>query len=276
MGKEKAKKILENFLHELETLNKSKHTIINYRSDLTHFLENCSDNIDDLTVESLRQHLSGLDSKSPTTKSRHISSLKTFLNWCYKKDYIQNNPIHKIDKEKPKVCPAKSRSVNKNSIEKVICSINIFNQDNFIKVNNLKYRALFTLMLEGGLKISEALNLKLEDIETDTETILINSENKRRIPLYSSESIKLLRLYADELNIQYGLIFRGGENEDKSLTYQAVNRFWRKYCLKNGVNIKLQQLRDYYAYDLVKKGFNIGVISKLLGHRSIQTTIKYL
>lgn len=273
MGKEKAKKILENFLQEMENSNKSRHTIVNYRSDLARFLESCA--IDNLTVEDLRNHLDGLDSKSPTTKSRHISSLKTFLNWCYRKDYIQNNLIHKIDSKNPRIT-SKATIINKNSIEKVICSINIFNSDNSINLNNLKYRLLFTLMIEGGLKISEALTLKLEDIEIDTETILINSENKRRVPLYSSESIKLLRLYINEAEISSGLIYKGGENEKKSLSYQAVNHYWRKCCLKNGVDIKLQQLRDFYAQDLIRKGYNINVVSKLLGHKNLQTTIKYI
>lgn len=275
MGKEKAKKFLEDFLKEMEDANRSHHTIINYRSDIIRFLENCSNGIDNLTVEFLRNHLDGLDSKSLTTQSRHISSLKSFLNWCYRKDYIHDNPIHKIDNRKFKV-PQSLKKIDKNSIEKVICSINIFNSDNSINLNNLKYRFLFTLMLESGLKICEILNLRLEDFEIETETIFVNSENKRRVPLYSAESIKLLKLYVNEANIKFGFIYKGGENKDKSLSYQAVNRFWRKCCTKNGADIKLQQLRDYYAQELIKKGYSIDIVSRLLGHKNMQTTVKYM
>jgi len=72
-----------------------------------------------------------------------------------------------------------------------------------------------------------------------------------------------------------GLIFKGGDAESKSLSYQAVNRFWRKCCQKSGISITLQQLRDCYARELIKKGFNIDVVSKILGHKKIQTTVKY-
>lgn len=274
MSKEKIKKILESFLSEMVEAKKSHHTIVNYRSDIVQFIENCSGGIENLTVETLRNHFSGLDSKSPTTKARHISSLKTFLNWCYRKDYIQDNPIYKIE-DKPKIT-LNIKIADRNSIEKVICSVCIFNKNNSINLNHLKYRLLFTLMFEAGLKVSEALNLRVEDIEFDTDTLLVSSGMKRRIPLYSSESIKLIRLYMDEAGINSGLIFKGGESETKSLSYQAVNRFWRKYCSRISVEITLQQLRDSYARDLIKRGLNISIVGRILGHRNIQTTIKYL
>jgi len=276
MSRKKNSRILENFLLEMEKSNKSHNTIVNYRSDIVHFLENCSQGINDITVETLRQHLGGLNSKSSTTKARHMSSLKTFLNWCYRKDYINSNPIFKInDDEKPKI-ESTPVNINKNSVEKVICSIEIFSHAGSVNINNLKYRLLFTLMYEAGLKVSETLNLKFEDINTETETIFVNSGLKRRIPLHSAESIKLLRLFTDELKITSGLIFKGGDDTQKPLSYQSVNRFWRKCLLNQHIEIKLQQLRDCYALDLLKRGFNINIVSKLLGHKNIQTSIKYL
>jgi len=274
MSKEKVRKILENFLSEMANAKKSRHTIVNYRSDLVHFIDNCSCSIESLTVETLRSHLDGLRSKSPTTKARHMSSLKSFLNWCYRKDYIPSNPILKIDNEKPVITHIPKR-IEGNSIEKVIHSIEILDKHGSININNLKYRLLFTLMTEAGLKVSEALHLNFEDIESETRTLLINSTPKRRVTLFSSDSVKLLELYKNKIGISTGLIFKGGETDSKSLSYQAVNRFWRKCCQKTGKNITLQQLRDYYARELIRKGFNIDVVSKILGHKKIQTTVKY-
>jgi site-specific recombinase XerD len=207
MSKEKVRKILENFLSEMANAKKSRHTIVNYRSDLVHFLNNCSSGIENLTVENLRSHLDGLNSKSPTTKARHISSLTSFLNWSYRKDYIPSNPILKIDSEKP-IITHTPKKIEKNSIENVICSIEIFNKNNSININNLKYRLLFTLMIEAGLKVSEALRLNFEDIESETLTVLVNSTPKRRVTLFSSESVKLLELYKNEIGISSGFIFK--------------------------------------------------------------------
>jgi integrase/recombinase XerC/integrase/recombinase XerD len=274
MDKENVRKIIENFLSEMENAKKSRHTIVNYRSDLVHFLENCSSGIENLTVESLRNHIDGLNSKSPTTKARHVSSLTSFLNWCYRKDYIPSNPILKIDNQKISAVPVLQK-IEKDSIQKIISSIEIVDKKGNVNVNNLKYRLLFTLIAEAGLKVSEALNLNIEDIETETLTVLIYSTPKRRVTLFSSESIKLLELYKAEANICSGFIFKGGETDSKSLSYQAVNRFWRKSCLKTSQNVTMQQLRDYYARELIKKGFNIDIVSKILGHKKIQTTVKY-
>ncbi len=276
MKKNNLKKILDEFLREMSSSNKSKNTIVNYRSDLRSFMNNCSTDIESLNVEILREHLNGLNDKSPTTRARHISSLKTFLNWCYRKDFIAVNPLLKIESKahKTRLVP---RKIEKSLIEKVLCSIDIFNKNNSINKNNLKYRLIFTLMLEAGLKVYEVLNLEYENIEAETQTVFVNShENKRRVPLFSSESIKLFRLYTDEINVKTGLIFKGGETPDKSLTYQALNKFWRKACAKVGADIKLQQLRDCFADELIKRGINICIISQMLGHKNLQTTVKYL
>ncbi len=269
-------RILNEFLQEMEISNKSRNTIVNYRSDLKSFMNDCRTDIENINVEILREHIKGLEYKSPTTKARHISSLKMFLNWCYKKDFISVNPLLKIEHNHQKTSFV-PRKIEKNDIDTVLCSINIFNKNNSINKNNLKYRLIFTLMLESGLKVYEVLGLEYKDVEVDMQTIFVNiPSNKRRVPLFSSESIKLFRLYTDEMNIKSGLIFKGGETDDKSLSYQALNKFWRKYCAKIDADIKLQQLRDCYANELIKKGINICIISKMLGHKNLQTTVKYL
>ncbi len=276
MKKSNISKILDEFLQDMEVSNKSRNTIVNYRSDLKSFLNSCPVDIDNINVEILRNHIKGLNDKSPTTKARHLSSLKMFLNWCYKRDFISVNPILKIENTgyKPSLMP---RRVERTEIDRVLCSIDIFRRDNSINKNNLKYRLIFTLMLEAGLKVYEVLSLEYHNIEVETQTIFVNSaESKRRIPLFSPESIKLFRLYTDEIKVKSGLIFKGGETRDKSLSYQALNKFWRKCCIKTGIDIKLQQLRDCYASELIKKGLNICVISRMLGHKNLQTTVKYL
>jgi len=271
----KISKILDEFLRDMKSSNKARNTIVNYRSDLKKFMNNCPENIENLNVEILRHHLDGLEYKSPTTKARHLSSLKKFLNWCYRKDLISANPILKIEQKKQIPLPA-LRKIEKIEIDRVLCSINIFNKNNQINKNNLKYRLIFTLMLEAGLKVYEALNIEYVNVEVETQTIFVTSSGeKRRIPLFSPESIKLFRLYTDKMEIKSGLIFKGGESRE-SLSYQALNKFWRKQCAKINANIKLQQLRDCYANELIKKGINIYVISKMLGHKNLQTTVKYL
>ncbi len=266
MRKNISKKILDEFLLEMESSNKSRNTIVNYRSDIQNFLNKYPSGIENLTAEALREHLGGLSDRSSTTRARHISSLKKFLDWCYKKDFITDNPILKIEREKHKNSPA-PKKVEKIEIQRIISSIN---------ENNLKYKLIFTLMLEAGLKVYEVLNLEYDDIEEKTRTIFVNSEPPRRIPLFSSESIRLFRLYGEKFNIKKGFLFKGGEKQDKTLSYQALNKFWRKSCEKINPGIKLHQLRDCYARELVERGVNICIISQMLGHKNLQTTVKYL
>lgn len=260
----------------MQVSNKSRHTIVNYRSDINYFLEHCPADIKNLNIETLRNHLDGLNSKSPTTVARHISSLKTFLNWCYKKDYILNNPIYKIEHIKPEKQTTNIEVADKNQIEKAICSISIFNNDNSINLNNLKYRFLFTLLLETGVKVSESLNLSTTDVNMETNVILISSQNRDRAIECTADLMNLYRLFIHESSIEPGLIFKGGENLGKPLSYQAVNRFWRKTCKNINPSLTLQHIRDCYAQELVKKGYDINFISKILGLKNIQNAVKYL
>jgi len=266
MKKNKKINILNEFLLDMETSNKSRNTIVNYRSDIKNFLEKNPTGIDNLTVEVLREHLGGLSHKSSTTRARHISSLKKFLDWCYKKDFIKDNPIAKIEREKQNNTYS-IKKVDKNEIKRIISSID---------GNSIKYKLIFTLMLETGLKVYEVLNLEYENIEAETRTVFVNSGDSRRIPLFTSESINLFRQYTEIYNIKKGFLFKGGEKQDKTLSYQALNKFWRKCCAKVNADVKLHQVRDCYAKDLVERGINICIISEMLGHKNLQTTVKYL
>ncbi|OGI00632.1 MAG: hypothetical protein A2Y25_04580 [Candidatus Melainabacteria bacterium GWF2_37_15] len=261
--------MLDEFLLEMEMSHKSRNTIVNYRSDIKSFLNTCTAGIENLTTEELRRHISGLNHKSPTTRARHLSSLKKFLGWCYKRDFIPDNPILnpilKIKREKPDNFEIKK--VKKSEIQRIISSITD---------NNLKYKLIFTLMLEAGLKTYEVLNLEYENIETEIQTIFVNSECPRRIPLFSPGSIKLFRVYTEKFNIKSGFLFKGGETQGKTLSYQALNKFWRKSCAKANADVKLYQLRDCYAKELVERGINICIIGQMLGHKNFQTTVKYM
>ena len=265
MRKNSSKTMLDEFLLEMEMSHKSRNTIVNYRSDIKSLLNTCPAGIENLTAEELRRHISGLNHKSPTTRARHLSSLKKFLGWCYKRDFIPDNPILKIEREKPDSFTVKK--IEKSEIQRIISSITD---------NNLKYKLIFTLMLEAGLKTCEVLNLKYENIETEIQTIFVNSECPRRIPLFSSEPIKLFRVYTEKFNINSGFLFKGGEAQGKTLSYQALNKFWRKSCAKVNADVKLYQLRDCYAKELVERGINICIISQMLGHKNFQTTVKYM
>ena len=131
MKKNNIRKILDEFLYDMETSNKSRNTIVNYRSDLKGFMNSCPVDIDKLNVEILREHLNGLSHKSPTTKARHISSLKMFLNWCYKKDFIAVNPLLKIERKRQKTSSI-PKKIEKNEVDRVLCSRNIFNKNNSV------------------------------------------------------------------------------------------------------------------------------------------------
>lgn len=263
---------LGKFLQDLENSGKSYYTVKNYRSDLERFGRWYTGELAEVNADTLRNYFSTLKKKSLATRARNQSSLQSFFDWCFKQDILFSNPMDKIDKIKlPEPMP---RGVEKGIIEKVLKAIpNI----------NLRDKLLFTLISETGMRVGTALNVYVEDIDKtpDDEKIIIRGKgNKTRtIMLYAApESLKLLRRYLRVSNITSGALFRGNPRKGGSslpMKYNSAYELWQKYTKKAGVKLNIHALKHTFATELVNEGVNLDVVRKLLGHKNMQTTMRY-
>jgi integrase/recombinase XerD len=265
-------RLLRGFLDELESSGKSKHTVINYRSDLTHFFSQIDSSLNEISSDTVKKYFHKLDGKSLSTKARRQASLQSFFWWCVKNDYLSSNPMDKVERIKlPESLP---RGLDRKVIEKIFSTI---------PKENLRDKLLFTLIAETGLRVSEALGIYYEDISliADDEKIIIKGKgNKMRtIMLYATpESLKLLKRYLRESNIKSGAIFRGDERKGgskKPIHYRTAHHLWSKYCRKAKVRAKIHALRHSFATQLINEGVSLAVVRKLLGHKNMQTTLRY-
>jgi len=148
---------------------------------------------------------------------------------------------------------------------------------------NLRDRLLFTLIAETGLRISEALGIYHEDLilTPDDEQIVIRGKGgqRRTVMLYAApRSLKLLRRFLRETGIRSGALFRGDPRRGGSASpihYRTAHNAWRRYCAKAGVKINIHALRHSFATRLLNEGVSLAVVRKLLGHRRMQTTLRY-
>jgi integrase len=84
------------------------------------------------------------------------------------------------------------------------------------------------------------------------------------------------RGYLKQTGYQHGLLFRAEKNGDGGpLRYQSVQARWAAYGRIAGITCTLHQLRHSHATDLVNDGVSLATIRKRLGHRTIQTTLRY-
>jgi integrase len=88
--------------------------------------------------------------------------------------------------------------------------------------------------------------------------------------------VSQLRAYLKQRRYQHGPLFRAAKNgRGGPLRYQSIQERWRQYCQQAGITCTLHQLRHSHATDLVNGGVSPATIRKRLGHRHLQTTLRY-
>ena len=143
-------------------------------------------------------------------------------------------------------------------------------------VMNLKHKALLSLLYSAGLRIGEALNLEIRDIDSKRMLIHVRQAKgkKDRYTLLSPAFVELLRIYYLSYKPQKYLFEgqKGGKYSATSAQKVIKNALTRTSIQKQ---VTLHTLRHSFATHLLEKGTDIRYIQELLGHSSPNTTMLY-
>lgn len=189
-----------------------------------------------------------------------VSALTFFalavLGWS---SFVLDKPVRpKKKKTLPKVIPK----------EDILLMIN--------KITNLKHKLVLQLLYSSGLRLSELINLKREDLNFYDNILRVNDGKggKDRITIFS-ESIKNdLLSYISKTNFKTKYLFEGRSGKYSAKTVQKiVKNSAKKAELKQ--NIHPHMLRHSFATHLLESGIDIRIIQQLLGHSSVRTTQSY-
>jgi len=147
--------------------------------------------------------------------------------------------------------------------------------------SNLRDKALLATMYGAGLRISEAVSLKVKDIDSANMQIFINSGkgSKDRFAILSQTSLNILREYWMEYHPKEWLFESISNNKTKShLSVRGAQNVFRKTVLKAGIEkpVTTHTLRHSFATHLLEDGVDIFHIKQLLGHVDIRTSCIYL
>jgi integrase len=198
-----------------------------------------------------------------------MAALNSFLTWAVKHDLLDANPL--ITLNRVKVPEPGPRGVPRDQIDAVL---------NVIPRDHLRDQFLFRLLAETGLRISEALQLDVDDLDLTRDDehlhVLGKGGHRRTVLLDDPKLVSLLQRYIKETQVRHGPLFRAMKNGDgQPLRYQTIQARWSAYCDKAGVACSLHQLRHSHATALVQDGVSLATIRKRLGHKHIQTTLRY-
>lgn len=269
--------MLELYHKYLLKKGKSPHTVKNYIADLSQFqrwFEESTgerfapDKITEVDVRSYRAYLMNVRQLKPSSIRRKLEAIRKFLDWAVKQDIISRNPAKEVEAPASVTLPPRSLS------EKDFFRL----RRSFYKEGNERDIAIFEILANTGIRVSELCSLKLSDVQiSERKGKLIvrygKGQKYREVPL-NSDARKALNEYlksrADENNERLFLGERG------PLTPSGVFRIIKRYARDAGVEVSPHQLRHTFARRLLQSGADIVTVQQILGHANLNTTAVYL
>lgn len=249
--------ILDKLRNELKIRGFSPLTVRNYSFFVEKFLSKNGKKADDLNQDDVKAYLGDLfDSKSKNTIMLAAASLKFFYTEILKKEFTQIK-IPKKEKKLPEV-------LIKEEVKNLINS-----------ADNLKSRLIISLLYSSGLRVSELVNLKVDDLNLNENTgwVRKGKGSKDRIFTLSGNLVEELKEFLSE---------KGKENKyvlskENPLTTRNIQKIIKGTRIRGGISKKVtpHTLRHSFATHLLEQGTDIRLIQALLGHASLNTTQVY-
>ncbi len=252
----------------------SQNTITSYKKDLENFLSYTKKNIKKIKKEDIKNYIQTISkNKSSKSVSRNISSIKSFYKFLQIDSYITKNEA--IDIAKPKIQKSLPKVLTEEEINKLL---------NFPLNDAYSYRnkAMLELMYSSGLRVSELINLKVNDIDHEMNLVRIfgKGSKERVIPL-GTYAEKALKTYINEYrtalikNKSTNYLFLSSRGD--KMTRQAFFKILKKIAKEQNIktNFSPHTLRHSFATHLLKHGADLRSIQELLGHSDISSTQIY-
>ncbi|MBL0356796.1 MAG: site-specific integrase [Chitinophagaceae bacterium] len=242
----------------------SPNTQKTYKNEFSIFLQQLKNvNVQEMTPERLSAYLlychRHLKLSENTIHSR-LNALKFYYEQVLEREkFLWQIPRPKKHLILPKVI----------SEEKMIAGL--------IGIKNLKHKALLTTAYSAGLRVSEVINLKITDINSDRMQIFVARAKgkKDRVVTLSSFALNILREYYVVYKPTHWL-FEGQERE-RCYSARSAQDIFKAAYKKLGLPARLSfhSLRHSFATHLLENGTDIKYIQEILGHNDINTTLRY-
>ncbi len=281
------RKDISRFLEYLQfQKNYSAHTLKSYGRDLEEFLSYLTENtghkdvkIEDIDHITIRDFLGYLTRKANAKSSvgRKLASIRSFFRFLYREGRVSVNPARLVSTPKQGTYLPPSLSIDQ--IDKLLAVPDESSE------RGVRDRAIYELLYASGLRVSELVQLNIEDMSLSERLVKVRGKGKkeRLVPFgeqaraalaaYMAMRGKLLR--RQKTSVDPGAVFlnlRGGR-----LTARSVERNLQQYVRSSNLSLEAHPhlLRHSFATHLLSAGADLRSIQELLGHANLSTTQKY-
>ena len=270
--------VYENYLTKVKQA--SSNTVSSYMRDIRQFSDWLSHNgqtdLLNATQQNISAYLSYLQDqgKSGATASRTLASLKNFYVYAVSAGFLEASPItdrihvERGERKLPQVLTGREVEL-------------LLSQPSSSDSKGLRDKAMLEVMYATGIRVTELIDLNLEDVNLELGMIRCsNAKKTRAIPLYPA-ALKALSVYVNDVrplmvsNPSEKALFVniGGAR----MSRQGFWKILKHYQTKAGIekDITPHTLRHSFAVHLLENGAEIGALQELMGHSDISSTQLY-
>jgi len=245
---------------ELKIRGFSDQTIKSYTLHNTKFLEFINKEPETIETEDIKKYMAYLMSDKqlkPSSVSLALSSMKFLYDEMMEKNLFAGIKMPKLEKKLPIV-------LTKAEIKQLIEGI-----------KNEKHKLLIKMLYSSGLRVSECVNLKIDDLNLDEKmgTVRSGKGKKDRNIILSENLADDLRIYLQERK-ENGFII---EVKGNAMSVRQAQKIVTNAAAKAGIRKRVfcHALRSSFATHLLESGTDIRIIQELLGHANLATTQRY-
>ena len=277
MNQAKLSDAREQFKNYLKANKHSNSTIVAYGKDieqLVTFLETLKkSHVHEVTKDNLEAFLAKMTKEGYTPKSisRKLNSTRTFYRFLKVNEYVTDDPSLLVSHPRYQLAPPR------------ILTPTEYRALRDAARNDPRMFAVIELLLQTGIRIGELAALKISDIEKDKLHIRpVEKHEERTVPL-NKRALEALNRYLEvrpkaksdlaKAQTDHLFITKSGKPFLIRNIRTAVERYLRMAEIKNA---KVNDLRHTFVAHHLKHGVSLVVISKILGHKRLSTTERYL
>ncbi len=260
----------------------SVHSVEAYLRDIDKFAQYLYDEVGPIgPAEVSLKHLQsfiqtiGKLEMAPSSQARIISGIKSFFKYCLLEQIITVNPTTLLPT--PKIQRKLPDVLSFEEIEQLIHAIDLS------KPEGGRNKAILEVMYSSGLRVTEAINLKISSLYLDVGFIrVIGKGDKERLVPIGSDAIKYIKLYKETMRVHQtpakgcdDILFLN--NRGKALSRVMIFYIIKDLIQKTGIQktISPHSFRHSFATHLVEGGADLRAVQEMLGHESITTTEIY-
>ena len=273
-----AAKQLADFFTQLEIEKRvSIHTLTNYQRDLRQLTDFCTkqqfENWSELQTNDIRQHVANRHRQGLSSASlqRELSAMRTFYDYLLKNNFATLNPAKYV--KAPKAIRKLPKTLDVDQISGLLEA----GTNSVLEVRDV---AMFELFYSSGLRLSELVDLNLQDLDLSDKSLRVQSGKggKARILPIGSKAILAIKNWlkhrvARKETEKAVFLSKNGDR----LCQRSVQLRLEKWCIKKGIpqHVHPHALRHSFASHLLQSSQDLRAVQELLGHENINTTQIY-